>query len=421
MNNALGIVIVLTGIALSIALHELGHFLPARRFGVKVTQFMVGFGPTLWSRTRGETEYGIKLIPLGGYIRMVGMFPPARAERSVRGRFAVAIERARADALAEVSESDQGREFWRLPVRRRLVVMAGGPLMNLLLCFVMFGITVMGIGNSVATSRLDQVVACVPTEANPEGLASVDGGCAGGERSFAATHGLRVGDVITAINGIPVNSWADVTKQVRPNPGTSVEVTVRREGDMVMTLDGILPTRTVEGKKYGFLGGVATVDYERGTAGQVLSTISELTASSVQALIALPVSVVKLTVSLVTGEPRQATGPISVLGIADVGGQIADSGADVRGIISMFLALLGSINLFLFLFNMLPLLPLDGGHIAGGVFEAVRRFYARLRRRPDPGPVDTARMLPIAYVVATLLILMSVVVMFADIIRPISM
>ncbi|MBU6213521.1 MAG: site-2 protease family protein [Actinomycetales bacterium] len=421
MSNALGIVIVLTGIALSIALHELGHFLPARRFGVKVTQFMVGFGPTLWSRRRGETEYGVKVIPLGGYIRMIGMFPPAAEGRAPRGRFAAAIERARADSLAEVDASDVGREFWRLPVRKRLVIMAGGPVMNLLLCFVFFGVAVLGIGSPVLTAKLAQVVACVPTTANPGGVASDDGGCAGGERSFAAVHGLRAGDVVTAIDGVAVGSWADVSARVRPRAGESVTVAVRRPDGSTTTVTGPLPSRVVDGKTYGFLGGVATVDYKPGTVADVRSAVWELTTSSVQALVALPASVVHLTVSLVTGAPREAQGPVSVVGIADVGGQIASSGADARGITAMFLALVGSLNLFLFLFNMLPLLPLDGGHIAGGLFEATRRALARLRGRPDPGPADTARMLPVAYVVATLLILMSAVVMLADIVRPISL
>ena len=421
MSSALGIIIVLTGIAVSIALHELGHFLPARRFGVKVTQFMVGFGPTLWSKRRGETEYGIKVIPLGGYIRMIGMFPPAAEGRAPRGRFAAAIERARADSLAEVDAADAGREFWRLPVHKRLVIMAGGPVTNLLLCFVFFGVALLGIGSPVLTAKLAQVVACVPTAANPEGLASVDGGCAGGPRSFAAVHGLRAGDVVTSINGVTVRRWADVSKQVRPRAGETVTVTVRRADGSTATASGALPAREADGKTYGFLGGVATVDYERGNVSDVGSAVWELTTSSVQALVALPASVVRLTVSLVTGAPREAQGPVSVVGIADVGGQIASSGADARGITAMFLALVGSLNLFLFLFNMLPLLPLDGGHIAGGVFEAVRRAFARLRGRPDPGPADTARMLPLAYLVASLLILMSVVVMLADIVRPISM
>lgn len=421
MSNAVGIIAVLAGIAISIGLHELGHFLPARRFGVKVTQFMVGFGPTLWSRVRGETQFGIKGIPLGGYIRMIGMFPPAASDRAARGRFASAIERARADSLAEVAPDDVGREFWRLPVHKRLVIMAGGPVTNLILCFLCFGISVIGIGSPVLTSRVSEVVACVPTTDNPDGLASVDGGCAGGQRSFAAIVGLRAGDIIKSINGKPVSDWQDVTSEIRPHPGGSVTVTVARDSDLFITLPGTLSTREVDGKKYGFLGAVATVDYARGSFADVTTTVWNLTESSAQALVSLPASVWRLTVSLVTGAPREAQGPVSVVGIADVGGQIASSGADARGIAAMFLTLMGSLNLFLFLFNMLPLLPLDGGHIAGGIYEAARRAVARLRRRPDPGPADTARMLPVAYVVATLLILMSAVVMLADVIRPISM
>ena len=139
----IGILVMVIGLGLSIALHEIGHLVPAKRFGIRVPQYMVGFGPTLWSRRRGETEYGVKWIPLGGYIRMIGMYPPPHGApegtvgSGTTGRFATLAEAARSQAWEEVQPGDEGRLFYRLPVRRKVVIMLGGPLMNLVISFVL--------------------------------------------------------------------------------------------------------------------------------------------------------------------------------------------------------------------------------------------------------------------------------------------
>ena len=129
----LGVLFMATGIAVSIALHEVGHLVPAKRFGVRVTQYMVGFGPTMWSRRRGETEYGVKAIPLGGYIRMIGMFPPRKGDDpgtvrvSSTGRFSQLVDEARAASLEEVRPGDENRVFYKLSVPKKVIVMLGGP------------------------------------------------------------------------------------------------------------------------------------------------------------------------------------------------------------------------------------------------------------------------------------------------------
>lgn len=123
-----GVVIIAVGIALSIALHEIGHLVPAKRFGVRVPQYMVGFGPTIWSRHKGETEYGVKAIPLGGYIRMIGMFPPKSGDApgtirtSSTGRFTQLADEARAQSFEEVRPGDEDRLFYKLSVDRKSVV-----------------------------------------------------------------------------------------------------------------------------------------------------------------------------------------------------------------------------------------------------------------------------------------------------------
>lgn len=419
--NLLGVLVVALGIAASIGWHELGHLWPAKRYGVKVTQYMIGFGPTVWSRRRGETEYGFKLIPLGGYIRMIGMFPPSSGDAQTTGPWRALVERARAESFAEVSAEDAHRTFWRLPVRRRLIIMTGGPLMNLLLSAVLFTIALSVVGQPVPSQYISTIVKCVPTTDNPEGLAGVDGSCSGSELSFAAQYGLRSGDKVTAIDGEPVVSWKDVTSKVRARPGKTVGVTISRAPDVSLTITGTMTQRTDGDGVVGFLGTRPQFVYKTSSPVVVPRLMWETSVASGQALLRLPASTVQLAMSTLRGEPRQVDGPVSVVGIADVGGQIASSGQSLRDMAGMFLGLLASINLFLFLFNLIPLLPLDGGHVAGALWEATRRSVARVRGRPDPGPVDSARMLPVAYAVALLLLAMSTVVILADVFNPISL
>ena len=191
------------GLLLSIALHELGHLVPAKRFGVKVTQYMVGFGPTLWSRRRGETEYGIKAIPMGGYIRMVGMFPPSSGRGHSDGRLGTMTEQARADTLAEVPAGEEHRAFYSLSAPRKLVVMSGGPLMNLAIAAVLFVVSLSGLGFAAPTTTIRDLVPCVPTAANPAGIASIDGGCGDGPAAPAAVAGLQATDRVIAVNSVP--------------------------------------------------------------------------------------------------------------------------------------------------------------------------------------------------------------------------
>ena len=159
----IGVVIIVIGLAVSIGLHEIGHLLPAKLFGVKVTQYMIGFGPTIWSKRRGETEYGVKAIPLGGYISMIGMFPPAKGERvhaDSTGFFRGLVQDARDSSTESITPGDEHRAFYLLPVWKRIVVMFGGPFMNLLLAIVLFGVLLMGFGVAQASTTVGSVSAC---------------------------------------------------------------------------------------------------------------------------------------------------------------------------------------------------------------------------------------------------------------------
>ena len=182
MSELIGILVFAFGILFSIGLHEIGHLVPAKKFGVRVPTYMVGFGPTIWSKVKGETEYGIKLLPFGGYIRMIGMYPPSRKEVDPEklGRMSNLIEEARKETLSEISESDRNRVFYNLSVPKKLTVMFGGPFMNLVIATVLFVVTLSGIGVSAPSTTLSNVTACVPTADNPTGIVSTDGSCGEG-------------------------------------------------------------------------------------------------------------------------------------------------------------------------------------------------------------------------------------------------
>ncbi len=440
MLETLGIVLFALLIAGSIALHELGHLIPAKRFGVKVTEYMVGFGPTVWAKQRGETSYGIKAIPLGGFIRMIGMLPPAKADtagsadapKSV-GRFATMVDDARQASLAEIGPGDEDRVFYRLPVRKRIVIMLGGPVMNLLLAFVLFAIVLVGIGLPTPTTTVAGVVPCTPTVEQPFGDPLPSGNCpTGTEPSPAAQAGLQAGDVITAIDGQTVTQWDEVTAWIRDHGGQEAVLRIERDGSasevsvQVATVDrpvvdeqGDLTTQTV---RTGFLGVRPEFGYVSQGWSSVPAYIWDITVMSVEGLISLPVRLYELvSQTLIGGGERAIDGPVSVVGVSRLGGEIAANDSPMEAKVATFLGLAASLNLFLFLFNLLPILPLDGGHVAGALYEGARRSIARLRGRPDPGPVDVARLLPVAYVVAGVLVAMGVIVIWADLVKPISL
>jgi membrane-associated protease RseP (regulator of RpoE activity) len=435
MLTLLGISIFAIGLLLSIALHELGHMAPAKKFGVKVPQYMVGFGPTLWSRIKGETEYGIKAIPLGGYIRMIGMFPPnpkGVQDREHLGRMGLMIESARDEVLAEIAPEDEPRTFYRLSVPKKLTVMFGGPFMNLVIATILFTISLSVIGRPAVTTTVSEVVACVPTSANPNGIASTSGTCEGGVSTPASEIGLVAGDKLLTVNGLAISTWEDLGTALSDQAGNVVGVTY-------LTSSGETVTKNVEVAKLespvftdtgeptgevttrGFLGISPSFELEQSPVSDVPGFMATVTTSSIAALFEFPARVFGLAGDLFTETPRDPEGPVSVIGIGRISGQIAST-EEVPTIYKAgdLITLLASVNLFLFVFNMVPVLPLDGGHIAGALYEGARRQIARLRRKPLPGPVDTAKMLPVAYAMSLVLLAMSAIVILADIIKPMA-
>lgn len=429
--NIAGIALFVFLIFLSIALHEYGHFATAKRFGAKVTEFMIGFGPRLISRTKGETDYGIKAVPLGGYVRIVGMYPPAKeGQKPPAGRMAELVDEARRQSLSEVEPGDEDRVFYKLPVHQRIVVMMAGPFMNLLLAVILFSVMLVGVGLPQPSTTVGATVACVPTSTNPTGAAQADGGCAAGTQSAAALAGIQQGDRIVSIGGAPITDWDTLGDALEGESGPT-PVVVERDAQtrtLVVDLESVAyPVYDDAGEPTGdttqrvFLGVRPTTEYTPLSVTEVPAYMWDITSLSVGALLTMPQRLWDLGATLVSDRQRSPESPVSVVGVSRLGGEIAAAEVPTEAKIGSFLGLAASLNLFLFLFNLLPVLPLDGGHVAAALWEAARRRLARLRGRPDPGPVDTARLLPITYSVAVLLIVVGVMVVWADIVKPITL
>lgn len=412
----------------SVALHEVGHMVPAKLFGVKVTEYFVGFGKTLWSRRRGETEYGLKAIPLGGYVRLVGMYPPARGDDRVKavamGPFQQLSESARSAEWEEITPEDEGRLFYQKKTWQKLIIMACGPLMNVLLAFMIFlGIT--GI-HGVYRSQLD--VAAVSECVIPASRAEQT--CQPGDpKTPAHQMGIRPGDHILSFNGVEPRDWNHFSDLIRDNLDNPATVVVERGGEQVTlgpvntVVTGVRdkwnPRQTVEA---GFLGVTPTSELERGGPVTVARDMWDMSLQSGAALLRFPVLVWNTAADLVTGKERDIYGPMSIVGASRTAGDIAATDQISAGDkLATLFSLLGSVNLFVALFNFVPLPPLDGGHIMGALYEAVRRRLARLFGRPDPGPFDTTRLLPIAYVVGGFVMVAGVVLIIADVFDPIRL
>ncbi len=445
--TVLGILLFVVGLAFSIWFHELGHFIWARRFGMRVTQFMVGFGPTLWSKRLGETEHGIKAVPLGGYIRIVGMMPPGEEDLTGKkvGRLRQLVEEVRGASLLDIRPEDGDRVFYRKPWWQRVIVMSAGPAHNLVMAFVLFTIILVGFGiPGPPTTTVDTISECVlpvtasqqadcGTTVNPEGqLCEAGPDCALPISSPAREAGFRPGDRIVAIDGQPRESWDAVRNVIRDNPGTALTVTVFRDGAEVDLTVTPLPNQVYaddtgespETVTVGFLGLGPTQPYVSQPITSVPGQMGSFIAEAAVRLAGIPERVPQLFRAAFLGEERDVQGPIGVVGVGRISGEtfgLPSSEAPVKVKILFFLGLLASLNMVLFLFNLVPLYPLDGGHVAGALWEKGRSVVARLRKKPDPGPFDTARLMPVAYVVASLFIVLSGLLLVADIVNPITL
>jgi membrane-associated protease RseP (regulator of RpoE activity) len=437
----IGVVLMVVGLAVSIALHELGHLVPAKKFGVRVGQYMIGFGPTLWSRRIGETQYGFKAIPLGGYISMAGMYPPSPAERAAAatghrsgraggGFFATMVQDARA-ANDETMIGEDDRVFYKLPVWKRVVIMLGGPVMNLLFAIVLFAILLSGIGVQTATTTVDSVSECIiPTDADRTECTAAD------PVAPAAAAGIQSGDVIVAVDGQPISSFAEATAAIRQSPDEPIAIVFERDGAQrtvtltpvaiqqpvtdetgrpVVGADGEVQTQEV-----GFAGIRQEVEYVREPIWAGPAAAVENVGAVAGIIWQLPVKVYETAVTLVTGGERDPNGPLSIVGAGILSGEVAAAEAPILNRVAGYLGLLASLNIALFVFNLIPLLPLDGGHIVVALWEGIKRAWAKVFHRPPPKPVDATKLVPVTFVVVIALIAMGAVLILADIFNPVS-
>ena len=407
----------------SIALHEIGHLVPAKLFGVKVTQYFVGFGKTLWSKVRGGTEYGVKAIPLGGYVRLVGMYPPEKAQEKPKGWLTRIADQARSFEWDDIRPEDDGRLFYQKKTWQKVIVMLGGPAMNILIAFLLFlGINAFH-GTWTPTLTVAEVSECAIRADRP------DQTCTDGDPATpAAEAGLEVGDVLVSFNGTPLTSWEQMGDLIRANRDDPATVIVERAGERVTlpTVNTVLnhvpdrldPSKMVEA---GFYGVAPTTELVKGGAVTTVRQMWTMTKQSVVALASFPVRVYNVAADLVTGKPRDINSPLSIVGASRFAGEVgATDQLGTTDKVVTYISLLGSVNLFVALLNLVPLLPLDGGHVAGAIYEWLRRQAAKLVGRPDPGPVDTAKGLPLTYLVGGFLLLGGIILILADIISPIS-
>ncbi|RSS56374.1 RIP metalloprotease [Streptomyces sp. WAC07061] len=423
-----GVLVFVVGLLFSIAWHELGHLSTAKLFGIRVPQYMVGFGKTIWSRKKGETEYGIKAIPMGGYIRMIGMFPPGE-DGKVTARstspFRSMIEDARSAAYEELQPGDETRLFYTRKPWKRVIVMFAGPFMNLVLALAIFFGVWMTFGINRTTTQIASVSPCVIQQSEKRDV------CKDGDPVAPAKKaGLRADDRIVAFNGKKVADWSALQKRIRDTVGPAT-VTVVRDGQQLAVPVDLIANQVAKTDGHGgyvkgqyvtagWLGFSPKSEIAALSFGESVDHMAEIVDSSVQGLLKLPAKIPALWNAAFGGAEREADSPMGIVGAARMSGDIAALDLPGEQKMSILLNVLGMFNLSLFLFNMLPLLPLDGGHIAGALWESLRRTVAKVFRRADPGPFDVAKLMPAAYVVAGVFVCFTLLVLVADVVNPIK-
>ena len=396
MSFLLGVVIFIVAVLISVTLHELGHFLTAKKFGMKVTQFFIGFGNTLWSTRRGETEYGVKSLPFGAFVRITGM-----------------------TTFDEVAPEDEPRAMRNKPRWQRAIVMVAGSFMHFALAFVLLISLALIIGRANDnTATIGSVSTCVP--ANVKALDQ--GSCQHSQGTAPArAAGIRANDEIIAIAGKPVHTWTQLGSVIRALPaGKPVPVIVQR-GSTRLTLN-VTPA-AVPGRRGSYLGIGDALIFQRASPLGALSfagsAFGQVLTGSADAVAKLPAALPDLFAKNRSKTP--AGNVSSVVGVANIAGQAVAAGGGWQVVVADLLLIIISLNIFIGAFNLLPLLPLDGGHLAVIFYEQVRAWFARLRGRPDPGLADLQRLIPVSVGVFALLIGLGVLLMAADIFNPVHL
>jgi membrane-associated protease RseP (regulator of RpoE activity) len=390
----------------SVMIHEAGHFFTARAFGMKATQFFVGFGPTLFSRRRGEVEYGLKAIPAGGFVKIIGMIPSE-----------------------EIAPEDQKRAFWRQPAPQRIIVLAAGSFTHFVVGFMLIlGVAFFApVGKVVPT--ISAVSSCVSLDQNTSATPD-SAGCTGASVAAPAQGVLRVGDTITAVNGTHTASWGDVTTLIRANPGRAITIDLRHGNDVrtvSLTPVAVRPLQSTGGTAalVGAVGIAPDFAYHSPGYSEGLDRAGTQLGFSDRGIIGGTIkgfANIPDRFTTIFDAHRAADGPSSVVGITRISNQAFSAPGEPFGVrLADILLIIASVNVFVGVLNLLPLLPFDGGHIAIVVADQVRAGIARLRRRPAPARIDHLKVAPLSYAVFLVIVAASFLVIVADIGNPVRL
>jgi membrane-associated protease RseP (regulator of RpoE activity) len=391
----IGILAFAVALLVSVMIHEAGHYLTAKKFGMKVTEFFVGFGKKIWSVTKGETEFGLKAIPAGGYCKIVGMTP-----------------------REELSPADADRAFIKASVPQRLIVLGAGSFLHFVIGFVLLIVLFASVGITSLTNQVERVSECIPQTANEVCSAK-------SVPSPAKNAGIIAGDKIVKVNGLSYQEWSEVVEVIRSSAGKQLDITIDRNGSLINIL--VTPaSRELDGKEIGVLGvvnQVGTITYGPLTAiAKGGSFTIDILQNSVTALISLPSKIPDLVNQTFGNQERDPEGLVGVVGVARVSGETAETKAlTTREKIATFILIIASLNIFVGMFNLLPLLPLDGGHMAVAIADGVRNTRAKAKGLAKPAPFDVERLTPITMVVFVVMASLSLLLLTADILNPIRL
>lgn len=400
MANVLGIILFALGIGITVALHEAGHMFTARAFGMRVRRYFIGFGPRIASFTRGHTEYGLAAFPVGGFCDIAGM--------TAQDEF--------------LTEEEEPYAMYKKPAWQRVIVLAGGITVNLLLGFIILLLIAMTTGLPNPDADVRPRVGEVSCAVNQKADGTLDS-CQG--LGPAGEAGVESGDIVLALNGETMDSFAQLRDTVMNYPGDTVTLTVERDGaprDFDITLATV--TRlNAEGQlvEVGAIGMSNQVIDIRETYSFVDAFPATARYSgyalnaTVQGIAQFPAKIPGVVASIF-GQERDVNGPMSVVGASRVGGELVE-----RSLWSSFFMMLATLNFFLALFNLIPLPPFDGGHIAVIIYEKIRDALRRLMGKEPKGPADYTKLMPITYVLAFLLMAVGALIMIADVVNPIRL
>ena len=377
----LGILAFIFALLFSVMVHEFGHYLTARRFGMRVSEFFLGFGKRIWSYQRGETEFGIKAIPAGGYCRIEGMTPDD-----------------------EMPEGESHRAFYLASSAKKLIVLGAGSFLHFVLGYLLLLLLLVGVGVNQVLPVINSVSA----------------------NSAAAAAGFQKGDEIISIDGDRSTDWQDQLDKIRNSKGRDLTFVVKRDGIEQQIIAAPRMTDIDDGTSRYVLGIINEFGTKRLDPVTSVTTAAKLTWSfttaSAKALVQLPTKIPSLWGQTFGGEKRDENGLVGIVGVARVSGQAAASGElSTSERIGTFILIVASLNIFVGLFNLLPILPLDGGHMAVAIADEIRAFIARLRGRARPAGIDVKVLTPVTTVVFVILALLTVLLLIADIFNPISL